>query len=251
MLLCTTDPSPVAVVNPRGTSPFLFIGDHAGRTIPQSLQSLGLPEEELSRHIGWDIGVGELGVLLARDMDAVFIRQSFSRLVIDCNRDPARPDAFVEVSDGTIVPGNAGLDAEAKGARIAVVHAPYQEAIAAEIARRGEARLETVLVALHSFTPRMRGFDRPWQIGILHNGANDAFAQRLLAHLRARGDLVVGDNEPYQMDQIDYTIPHHAFAVGLPYAEIEVRQDLIGSTDGVREWASLLAEVLPEALAAA
>ena len=46
--------------------------------------------------------------------------------------------------------------------------------------------------------------------------------------LRAEGDLVVGDNEPYAVsDLTDYTIPVHGEARGLINTGIEIRQDLI------------------------
>ena len=118
----------------------------------------------------------------------------------------------------------------------------------AAIARRTAAGHATALVALHSFTPAMGGKARPWHCGILHNGANDALARALLAALAAEGDLVVGDNEPYAMDSIDYTVPRHAFAAGLPYVEIEVRQDLLADDAGVAAWAARLARLLPAAL---
>ena len=95
----------------------------------------------------------------------------------------------------------------------------------------------------------MRGMARPWHCGILHNGANDTLATALLAGLRGDPDLVVGDNEPYAMDRIDYTIPRHAFARGLPYVEIEVRQDLLADDSGIAAWADRLARLLPAALA--
>ncbi|KQN27970.1 N-formylglutamate amidohydrolase [Sphingomonas sp. Leaf34] len=252
-LLGTEDAAPVMVVNPKGASSFLLIGDHAGNAVPQALGSLGLSDTDLSRHIGWDIGIGELGALLAERLDAVFVRQTYSRLVIDCNRSPSQPDLIAEVSDATVVPGNAALDDAARAARFAEIHTPYQAAIADEIARRDAAGMATVLVALHSFTPAMQGAlrdqDRPWHIGILHDGGDTAFAHALLDVLRQEADLVVGDNQPYRMDLIDYTIPRHAYPERRPYAEIEVRQDLLGSTDGCSAWADRLARLLPDALA--
>ncbi len=116
------------------------------------------------------------------------------------------------------------------------------------LAARHAAGRPTALVALHSFTPVMKGFARPWHCGILHDGANDALARAMLAVLRAEGDLVVGDNEPYAMDGIDYTVPRHAFAARLPYVEIEVRQDLIGDAAGLAAWAARLERLLPQAL---
>lgn len=245
-LLDPDEPSAVVTSNPSGLSPFLLIGDHAGNRVPRNLNRLGLDDGELGRHIGWDIGIADLGAALARRLDAVFIAQRYSRLVMDCNRAPHATDAIPAISDGTTVPGNAAPDA---ATRLAAIHAPYQAAIGAEIARRTAEGRATVLVALHSFTPVMRGVARPWHVGILHNGANDAFAHALLARLGADPSLVVGDNEPYAMDRIDYTVPRHAFAAGLPYAEIEIRQDLLGTPDGVEAWAARLAAILPDVLA--
>ena len=247
-MLDTDEPEAAAVVNPGGRSPFLLIGDHGGRLVPRALADLGLSDAELGRHIGWDIGVAALGAVLAEALDAVFVHQRYSRLVVDCNRDPAAPDGMPAVSDGTAVPGNAALDATGRAARVAAVHAPYHAAIAAELARRAAAGQPTALVALHSFTPVMTGLARPWHCGILHNGANDALARALLAGLRGEGDLVVGDNEPYTMDRIDYTVPRHAFTAGMPYVEIEVRQDLLGDAAGIAAWAKRLARLLPAAL---
>ncbi|MES2421675.1 MAG: N-formylglutamate amidohydrolase [Pseudomonadota bacterium] len=251
-LLGTEDAAPVRVINPKGASSFLLIGDHAGNAVPKALGSLGLIDAELSRHIGWDIGIGELGALLAEKLDAVFVRQTYSRLVIDCNRSPSQPDLIAEVSDGTVIPENAALAEVDRAARFEEIHTPYQEAIAAEIARRDAAGMATVLVALHSFTPAMQGAlrdqARPWHIGILHDGGDTAFAHALLDVLRDEADLVVGDNEPYRMDLIDYTIPRHAYPQRRLYAEIEIRQDLLGSSEGCAVWAERLARVLPVAL---
>ncbi|MEG3086826.1 N-formylglutamate amidohydrolase [Sphingomonas sp. PB4P5] len=246
-LLSAYDPLPVRIINPGGTSSFLLIGDHAGNLVPERLQSLGLPAVELERHIGWDIGIGDLGPLLADKLDAVFIRQTYSRLVIDCNRDPARADAMPEVSDLTIVPGNIALTPEQRSARVAAIQVPYQTAIGAELARRDAAGMATILVSLHSFTPAMQGVARPWQVGVLHDRGNTTFALALIAAFERAGDLTVGDNEPYSMDTIDYTVPRHAYERDRPYAEIEVRQDLIATAEGCIEWAERLSHALAAA----
>lgn len=243
-LLRAGDPEPVRVINPGGTSPFLLLGDHAGNLVPESLDDLGLPPEELRRHIGWDIGIGDLGPMLAEALDAVFVRQTYSRLLIDCNRDPARADAMPEVSDLTVVPGNRALGDADRAARVAAIHTPYQAAIAAEIARRDVAGQATILVSLHSFTPAMQRIARPWQVGVLHDGGDTSFAHALLAAFRTDSALTVGDNEPYSMDAIDYTIPCHAYPAHRPYAEIEVRQDLIDTVVGCADWSDRLATAL-------
>ena len=216
--------------------------------MPSRLANLGLSAPDLSRHIAWDIGVAGLGRLLSEQLDACFIAQRWSRLVVDCNRDPGRADAMPAVSDGSVIPGNAGLTDAERAARVAQVFTPYHAAIAAELDARAARGLPTVVVALHSFTPMMAGFVRPWRFGVLHLGASP-YSDALLARLRAEPDIgEVGDNAPYAMDGVDFTIPHHAIGRGLDYAELEVRQDLLADAAGQAEVADRLARVLPAAL---
>jgi predicted N-formylglutamate amidohydrolase len=249
--LLAPDERSVAVVRNTGaSSPFLLLGDHAGREIPRSLAGLGLAPAELDRHIAWDIGVAAYGGILSQVLNAPFIHQRFSRLVIDCNRDPARPDAIPEVSDGAEIPGNRALAPAARQARVDAVAAPYHAAIAAELDERAGRGLATTLISLHSFTPRMNGVDRPWRFGVLH-AENSPYSRAVLACLRADfGEVLVGDNEPYKMDEVDFTIPHHAGPRGLDYLELEVRQDLLADAVGQAEIAAIVAPLLPRSLAA-
>jgi predicted N-formylglutamate amidohydrolase len=247
-LLATDEPGPAIV---RAGSPecrFVLVADHAGKAIPRGLGDLGLGTVDRARHIAWDIGIAGVADALAARLGAPLVRQRYSRLVIDCNRDPARADAIPEVSDGTPVRGNAGLSAAARAARVAAVHAPYHAAIADAL---GGQPGPAVVVALHSFTPVMNGFARPWHAGVLHDRGDTRLSHAVLAALRSRLDVPVGDNEPYAMDGIDFTVPHHCYAAGRLYAEIEIRQDLIADAAGQERWADLLAEVLPSALESA
>jgi predicted N-formylglutamate amidohydrolase len=246
-LLGKGDPSPVIVTNPGGSSPLLLLGDHAGRLIPQRLGDLGLPPEAMMRHIAWDIGVAGVGERLAGLLDAVFVRQAYSRLVIDCNRAPGAADSCPVVSDGQPVPGNAALGPADLAARRAEIYAPYQDRIAQALDERRRLGRPTLLVSLHSFTPVFQGFARPWRFGVLHRG-DSAVSASVLAVLRARFGAAAGDNQPYAMDGIDNTIPLHADASGLDYLELEIRQDLIADPAGQDEAAAVVADVLREAL---
>jgi len=248
-LLGPEDPAPVGLFNAEGTSPFLLIGDHAGSALPSVLGDLGLEPGEMERHIAVDIGVFGLGHALAEKLDAPFVHQTYSRLVIDCNRDPGRSDAIPEVSDGTLIRGNERLADDARAARIDAIHRAYHARIAAIIDAREEAGRETVLVSLHSFTPAMDGMSRPWHVGILHGAGRTDFAHALLQELRCEDNLSVGDNVPYAMDDTDYTVPLHAFARGLRYAEIEVRQDLLADDDVCQLWAARFKRTFLDALA--
>ncbi|MBW8883020.1 MAG: N-formylglutamate amidohydrolase, partial [Asticcacaulis sp.] len=173
------DPSPAVVLNAGADSPFLIICDHAGRAVPSGLGDLGLPHEEFDRHIAWDIGAAGVAGKLAERLQAPCILQRYSRLVIDCNRAPGAADSIAEVSDGTTVPGNLVLTEEDRRARLELIHAPYHAAIAAELDARAARGLTTAMVAIHSFTPVMKGFERPWLMGVLHLG-DSAFSDAVL-----------------------------------------------------------------------
>ena len=246
-LLTAHDPPPVEVINPDGASSFLLLGDHAGNAIPVCLGTLGLGQADLVRHIAWDIGVDDLGTKLATRLDATFIRQNYSRLVVDCNRHPGASDAFAEISDGIRVPGNQALSQAACADRLAAIHEPYQQAIAGELRRRDATGRHSVLVALHSFTPVLGARPRPWEIGVMYDGGATGFARRLLARLQCAGRLTVGDNEPYRLDDTDYVIPRHAYPVLRDYVEIEIRQDLLDTPDKRTGWALLLVDALKTA----
>jgi predicted N-formylglutamate amidohydrolase len=245
-LLIAGDPPPVAVYNGEGRSPFLLVADHAGNIFPRALGRLGISKAEAERHIALDIGIANVGRILADALDATLIRQNYSRLVIDCNRPPGAATSIPEVSELTPIPGNAGLSAAERAAREREIFRPYHDAIAAELERRAANR-PSALVALHSFTPVFKGDARPWHAALLYH--RDArLARALLALLRNEGGLHVGDNEPYFVsDATDYTIPVHGERRNIPHALIEIRQDLIAEAEGQREWAKRLAAILPQA----
>ena len=236
-------------VNEAGASPFLLLGDHAGRAIPARLNDLGLPAQAMDQHIAWDIGVAGLGERMARILDACFIQQAYSRLVIDCNRRPGAVDRFPVVSDGQTIPGNADLDAAGAAAREREIYRPYQSRIAEALDHRQAAGRRTLLVSLHSFTPMFQGVPRPWRFGVLHRG-DSALSDRMLSLLRQHLGGAVGDNRPYAMDGTDNTVPLHADPRGLDYLELETRQDLIADAHGQGGVAKMIARLLARALIA-
>ena len=245
-LLGDGDPDPVVVSNLAGRSAFLIVCDHAGRRIPERLGTLGLGAPDLGRHIAWDIGIEPVGRMLGDMLDAATVRQRYSRLVVDCNRRLADPSLIPERSDGTAIPGNLGLTQADREARLAAIFHPYHRRIARELDLRLARGQATAVISLHSFTPVFGGKPRPWHAGVLHAG-NSALSQAFLALLRAEWGLVVGDNQPYRMDETDHSVPLHATRRGLDYLELEIRQDLIGHAAGQQEWAGRLARLLAAA----
>jgi len=243
LLLGAADVPPVHEENAAGRSPFLLSCDHYGRLIPRRLGELGLPQTELVRHIAWDIGIAGVAEALSQHLDAHLIAQRYSRLVIDCNRPPQAPSSIPRISEATAITGNEGLARDAAEARRKAIFDPYHRRIAEVIEQRQRNGVPTVLVSLHSFTPVYAGIIRPWHIGTLYH-RDTRLPPLLLKWLRAEGDLVVGDNEPYAVsDDTDYTIPVHGEARGLMNSGIEIRQDLIADPAGQTEWADRLARI--------
>jgi len=240
-----TDPAPVTVLNPEGASPFVLLCEHASNHIPARYGALGLPEAELGRHIAWDIGAASLARRLSALLDAPLLLSAISRLVIDLNRPPGAPTSIPERSEDTPIPGNAGIGAEERAAREAAWFHPFHEAVSALLDRRAAAEAATIVVGVHSFTPRFQGADRPWHAGVLFAAA-EGFGRALAAAIATDPALVVGENEPYRIEPgvHDYTVPVHGDARGIEAALIEVRQDLLGDPAGIEEWALRLASAL-------
>jgi predicted N-formylglutamate amidohydrolase len=232
-----------------GQSSFLLTCDHAGARVPRRLADLGLSARDLQRHIAWDIGAAAVSRKLAQRLDAVLVLQTYSRLVIDCNRAPGSAQSMLRLSENTLVPGNQLVSPEDARAREREIFRPYHELILAELAAREAQRRPAVLVAMHSFTPVFHGERRPWHAGVLYNRDN-RLAKALLRVLGRESALVVGDNNPYSVsDATDYTIPVHAEARGLLHVGIELRQDLVADEVGQQEWAVRLGNALPLAVA--
>lgn len=247
-LLAEDEPVPFVVYEGTPDSPYVLTADHAGRRIPRALGSLGLSEAELSTHIAWDIGIAEVSRLVAEQLGAFLILQTYSRLVVDCNRAPEVPSSIVQISEDTHVPGNVEVPLEQRERRVREIFEPYHARIEAELARRDSVGVRTVLIAMHSFTPRFKGVDRPWEVGVLYN--RDArLAQRLFEPLRREG-LTVGDNQPYFVsDETDYGIPRYGEQRGNVHVEFEVRQDLISDPAGQRRMSQILCRAFQEAAA--
>src|ERR1700731_3135098 len=116
-LLVPGDPPSFSVHTTQGKAPLLLLCDHASKAVPKALGDLGISDEELSRHIGWDIGGLDAAIELAQALDAPLLASGYSRLVIDCNRWPGGEGSTPEISDTVHVPGNKGLAKEQLDAR--------------------------------------------------------------------------------------------------------------------------------------
>lgn len=241
--------SPVQVIGKDRPARWLVVCDHAANYVPPGIAngSLGISAQDMSRHIAFDIGAAGVALRLAELLDAPAVLSNFSRLVIDPNRGEDDPTLVMQLYDGTIIPANRGVsDAEVER-RLQLCYRPYHAAIADLAARRQD----TVLVSVHSFTPKLLGRPaRPWHVGLLH--ADDSrLSEALAALLGIETDWCVGLNVPYTGKLKGDTIDKHAIQHRRQNTLIEVRSDLVTDETGQLEWAERFAHLLPKALAKA
>jgi predicted N-formylglutamate amidohydrolase len=238
------DPAPFALAPASGRPDVLVVCDHASNAVPHRLEHMGLGAERFGEHIAIDVGAEGVARGIASRLGAAYIHGGYSRLVVDLNRSERDASAIPSISDGVLIPANIGLAGAQREARFREIHAPYHAAIKQYLDSRVACGSVPVMIAIHSFTPVVSGLRRPWHAGILWDD-DGRFAIPLLTGLRAERNLVIGDNEPYSgRHTADYTLDQHAQAEGLAHGAIEVRQDLIATTNGERLWAERLARVL-------
>jgi predicted N-formylglutamate amidohydrolase len=239
-------PAPVEVVNPSGRSTAFLVCDHASARVPEALGSLGLTQDELHQHIGWDIGAAEVARHLSTLLDAPLVLSGYSRLVIDCNRPPGAPTSIAATSGGVAVPGNASVGEAEAQARAETYFWPYHRTIARMLDERLAAGRPAAILSIHSFTPSLLGQARPWPIAMIY-GKDRLLAGLLLEALGREHGVLVGDNQPYHVtDEGDYGIPVHAERRALPGVLVELRQDEVGSPLGARAWAERLSRLYRE-----
>lgn len=236
------DGQPFRQVGEPGSSRLLCVADHASNFVPEDIQ-LGVDPALLNTHIAVDIGVEGLADRLSRRHQIPAHIACVSRLVCDLHRREDQPGVVPTSSDGHLIPGNIGADVEGRLDRF---HRPYHSSLDGFI----DAMQPRMLVALHSFTPKLGSSDeeRPWEVALLYN--KDDSAARHAIRLFGEQGLTVGDNEPYSGKDLNATMDRHAEERGIPYLTIEVRQDQIANEAGQARWAMMIADIAGRVLLA-
>ncbi|MEP1442008.1 MAG: N-formylglutamate amidohydrolase [Hyphomicrobiales bacterium] len=222
------------VVNPAGNHAIVLVCEHASNYIPERLDGLGLAGDVLTRHIAWDIGAMETASIMAELLDAPLVSSKISRLVYDCNRPPEAHDAMPANSEIYSILGNQNLNDEQKSERIKGCYLPFEQLLS-DVLDKGEPH--TVLITMHSFTPVYKGEKRAVEVGILHD-VDDRFA---LALKQVAAGYDIRLNEPYgQDDGVTHTLAHHAVKRGILNVMLEIRSDLITTSDQCAAMAEVL-----------
>jgi len=223
--------------------------DHASNHVPDDVAGgdLGLPAEDMARHIAYDVGAAGVARALGEALCAPVVLSRFSRLVIDPNRGEDDPTLLMQVYDGSIIPANRGVSNAELERRLNRFHRPYHAALSDVIS----ARDNPIVVSIHSFTAQLRGRDpRPWHVSVLYAG-DTRLAYPLIARLRDQPDLCVGDNEPYSGHLPDDSMDRHCVQPGRLHVLIEVRNNLIGNSEDQQAWGIRLAHLLDAAASSA
>ncbi len=229
-------------------SRWLVTCDHASNRVPEAIarHGLGIAESDMERHIAYDLGAAGLTRALAAQLDAPAILTRFSRLVIDPNRGEDDPTLLMQLYDGTVIPANRNPSSAEVERRMALLYRPYHQALASLAARQQG----TIILAIHSFTPGLRGRPpRPWQVGVLYSHLDPRLSQPLIARLRADPGLCIGDNQPYSGHLPGDAIDRHALQTGRHNTLVELRNDLIATAASQQHWADVLVPALVAALA--
>ncbi|HEY8248110.1 MAG TPA: N-formylglutamate amidohydrolase [Hyphomicrobium sp.] len=228
------------VIPGRRDAGLLLMCDHAVNAIPSEYGTLGLPADQLERHIAYDIGAAAMTRRVAEMLNAPAILTRFSRLLIDPNRGLDDPTLIMRISDGAVVPGNRHLNSAERERRVRQYYEPYHLRIDGLIESCVTAGVPPVLLSIHSFTDRWKDVPRPWHAAILWD-RDYRFSVPLLEALRADNGIIVGENEPYDGKLAGDCMWQHGTRRGLAHTIIEVRQDLVRTLQGQREWAERLA----------
>ncbi len=221
----------------------VLLADHATNLLPAGYGDLGLPQTAFKRHIAFDIGVEGLIRNLASRLGVPAVMSRFSRLLIDPNRGEDDPTLIMKISDGAIIPGNRDITQEEWDLRLNSFHRPYHNAVDGVLGRVGrKTGMAPLVFSLHSYTPFWKAFARPWHAAVLWDTDHRAVTP-LIAKLNAAGDIMVGDNEPYDGALKGDTMYRHCMVKGMAHALLEVRQDLIADDAGIAAWAERLAPI--------
>ncbi|MGL4489447.1 MAG: N-formylglutamate amidohydrolase [Rhizobiaceae bacterium] len=237
---------PVEIIQGNFQNALLLVADHAMRHLPDEYGRLGLPDAEFDRHIAYDIGVEGVTRHLSALTGAPAVMARYSRLLIDPNRGEDDPTLVRQIYDGSVIQANYPLSAEERARRVEQYYRPFRDAVS-EYAAQCEAASGSAcfIISIHSFTPVMGAKPRPWHIGLLWD-KDDRAAKRLDNLLRREPGLIIGDNEPYDGALKGDTMHEEGTKHGRAHILIEIRQDLIETETGQREWAERLAPLLTE-----
>ena len=207
-----------------GRAPLLFTVEHASRSLPAPLELTERDRPWIETHWGWDLGAEPLTRAVCDHLGATAHFARFSRLLVDANRPEEAPDLIRSRVGGHLLGFNEGVDDDERERRLAGFYRPYHRAIDETLHDMGTP----ALFAVHTFTPVLHEEVREMEIGVLFD--DHATLAYELFELLADAGFLVALNAPYSgKDGLMYSPWRHGRAHGVPYLELEIRQDLVST----------------------
>lgn len=169
--------------------------EHGGNQVPEAYRPLFAGHEELlASHRGWDIGILPLARRLAAGLAAPLQAAEVTRLLVDLNRSEHNRSLFSEFT--------RELPAAEQQRLLQQYYHPFRQAVESEVAARLAAGETLLHLAVHSFTPALRGVVRSAEIGLLYDPASPGdqrFCLQWQRALRQRApQLRIRRNYPYR-----------------------------------------------------
>ena len=220
------------LLRPRSLSSLVLTCEHARNRLPPGCSPDALERAILRSHWGFDLGAWQVVRALSRELGASAIGGRWSRLWVDLNRRVDDGTLIRERVDGRLLSWNARLRPTERERRVLRDHAPYHEALDRLLIRRLVRGRRPLLLAVHTFTPRLDGRTRAFDAGVLYE-REGRLARALHGELRRSG-LRVRYNEPYSgMAGMMYSVDRHGKHHGLPCLELELNQALFAESKRV------------------
>ena len=214
--------------------------EHAVNHIPTKYTDLFSPSLLLS-HRGYDRGAKEYASILAEDLCANFFCGKWSRLLVDLNRSSTSRHLFGEPLR-TLPPFE-------KEKILHTYYVPYRKKVYEYISDRIHEGCPVIHLSCHTFTPKLRGKERPMDLGILYDPGRSgerAVAGVVKKELRDMTSLSLRLNAPYKGTSDGHTSALRLFFSLKEYIgiEIEFNQRVLGNP----LWRSLWLPSLSRAL---
>ena len=148
----------------------------------------------LSSHRGYDFGALELARRLSKTLNCPLIANTTTRLLVDPNRSPRNRNAFSHIT--------RVLSDEEKARILVTFHDGYRDIVATCVGKILAAGERVCHIAVHSFTPQLRGVDRTADVGLLYDPGRPGERQFCELWQQALADeapdLRVRRNYPYR-----------------------------------------------------
>jgi len=224
-------------------TPFLITCEHASNRVPSPLRTNSQDRDWLRTHWGWDIGARSVCREVIRRTRSRGVFARYSRLICDANRAPDDPTLVLCAVEGCVLSFNAQVSVEEIDRRLVQYHEPYHTAVDKMMADSMRQTGQTMLLAVHSFTPQLGDEIRTMDIGVLFHPFEN-IARRLAGEIEAEG-YTVAYNEPYSgREGRMYAAMRHGSKHDSVFLELELNQKLIDTPAGARKVGAALSRAL-------